>query len=73
MGEWGVSLSPRGAAFLYLYLLEKLIIAAAEADYFFPLGIILKTSSSQELVAGFFPVMSIAKTCIFFFLRKINH
>lgn len=47
------------------------MIAAAEADQFFLLGIILKTSSSQELIADFLPAMSVAKLT-FFCLRKNN-
>lgn len=58
--EWGVSLSPWGAALLYLHLLPKLIIVVAEADHFFLLGIILKNSSPYELVGGFLPAMSVA-------------
>lgn len=44
------------------------MIVAAEASQFFLLGIILKTSSLQELVADFLPVMSVAKH--FFFLNN---
>lgn len=44
--------------------------AAAEADQFFLLGITLKTSSPQELVADFLPEMSVAKLTFFFLEKK---
>lgn len=65
---WGCLTFPWGPALLRLYLLPKLMIVAAEASQFFLLGIILKTSSLQELVADFLPVMSVAKH--FFFLNN---
>jgi len=46
------------------------MLAAAEADQFFLLGIILKNSGPRELVADFLPATSVAKL-VFFFLRKI--
>lgn len=50
---------------LYLHLLPKLMTVAAEAGQLFLLGIILKTSSLQELAADFLPAMSVAKHAFF--------
>lgn len=65
-------LPPCGSELPYLYLVPKLMIAAIKADQFLLLGIILKTSSPQKLLADFLPATS-AAFFFFFFLRKSIH